>query len=79
MISGEVGLIKPEHAVFEHLLGRYKLNAIETAFVDDHPENIVGAKALGIEAILFRSADRCRRDLAAFLATAAANPVGQRP
>jgi putative hydrolase of the HAD superfamily len=69
VISGEVGLIKPEHAVFEHLLGRYKLNAIETAFVDDHPENIVGAKAVGLEAILFRSADQCRRDLAAFLAT----------
>jgi|SRR5450631_409965 putative hydrolase of the HAD superfamily len=69
VISGEVGLIKPEHAVFEHLLGRYKLNAIETVFVDDHPENIVGAKAVGIEAILFRSADQCRRDLTAFLAT----------
>jgi len=69
VISGEVGLIKPEHAVFEHLLARYKLNAIETAFVDDHPENIVGAKAVGLEAILFRSADQCRRDLAAFLAT----------
>jgi HAD superfamily hydrolase (TIGR01509 family) len=68
VISGEIGLVKPEHAAFEHLLGRYKLNAIETAFVDDHPPNIAGARAVGMEAILFRNADQCRRDLAAFLA-----------
>jgi putative hydrolase of the HAD superfamily len=67
VISGEVRMMKPSHLIFEHLLGQYNLIAGETAFVDDHPPNIAGARTVGIEAILFRDADQCRRDLAACL------------
>jgi putative hydrolase of the HAD superfamily len=64
VVSGEVRMMKPGRDVFEYLLRRYNLTATETAFVDDHPPNIAGAKAVGIEAVLFRNADQCRQDLA---------------
>jgi putative hydrolase of the HAD superfamily len=64
VVSGEARMMKPGRDVFEYLLRRYNLTATETAFVDDHPPNIAGAKAVGIEAVLFRNADQCRQDLA---------------
>jgi putative hydrolase of the HAD superfamily len=67
VVSGEVRMMKPGRDVFEYLLRRYSLTATETAFVDDHPPNIAGAKAVGIEAVLFRNVDQCRQDLAARL------------
>lgn len=67
VVSGEVRKMKPGQAVFEHLLGRYNLIPRETAFIDDHAPNIAGARTVGIEAILFRDAGQCRRDLAACL------------
>ena len=67
VISGEVGMMKPGRAVFEYLLTRYGLAAEVTAFVDDHPPNIEGAKAAGLKAILFRNAEQCARDLETWL------------
>jgi putative hydrolase of the HAD superfamily len=67
VVSGEVRMIKPGRDVFEYLLRRYNLTATETAFVDDYPPNVAGAKAVGIEAVLFRNADQCRQDIAARL------------
>lgn len=67
VVSGEVRMMKPTRAVFEHLLSQHRLQAEETLFIDDHPPNIAGAKAVGLEAILFRSADQCRRELAAYI------------
>ncbi len=72
VISGEVKLMKPEREVFEHLLTRYKLVAGETAFVDDHPPNVEGARAVGLHGIQFRSAELCAEELDAFLAGAVA-------
>ncbi len=59
VISGEIQLVKPERAIFEHLLDRYGLAAADTAFIDDHPANIAAAKALGLRAILFQDAQQC--------------------
>jgi putative hydrolase of the HAD superfamily len=67
VISGEVRMVKPELAVFEYLLTRYNLSAEETVFVDDHPPNLEGAKAVGLRTILFRNAEECARELEACL------------
>lgn len=63
VISGQVCLMKPEQEVFEYLLNRFGLSAAETAFVDDHPPNIEGARAVGLEAIHFESAEQCLQAL----------------
>ena len=63
VISGDVGMMKPERAIFEYLLTHYGLAAETTVFVDDHPPNIEGAKAAGLQTIHFRNAEQCARDL----------------
>lgn len=56
VISGEVKLVKPEPAIFEHLLNRYELAARDSVFVDDLPANIQAAQALGLHGVLFENA-----------------------
>ena len=63
VISGEVKMVKPDRAIFDYLLDRYRLKASQTAFVDDHPANIEAATALGLRAVWFRDAEQCRADL----------------
>jgi putative hydrolase of the HAD superfamily len=67
VVSGEVRMVKPERAIFKHLLLRYGIIAEETIFIDDHAPNIAGARDVGLETILFCDAAQCRRDLCARL------------
>ena len=57
VISGEVGLNKPEPEIFR--LGAERLGVVpeECVFVDDLRENCAGAEAVGMAAILHRGAD----------------------
>jgi putative hydrolase of the HAD superfamily len=48
VISGEVGMRKPEPGIYELLLGELKLPAEETVFVDDLKGNIDAAVEAGI-------------------------------
>ena len=65
VVSGRVKLIKPEPAIFRHLLATYGLAASDVFFVDDYEPNIVGARAVGIHAHHFRDAEGMRADLRA--------------
>jgi putative hydrolase of the HAD superfamily len=56
VISGEVGMRKPEPRIFEHALGRIGLAGAECVFVDDIEANIDAARALGIAGIHHRDA-----------------------
>ncbi len=57
VISGDVGLHKPQPEIF--LLGCEKvgLDPAECVFVDDLKENCAGAEAVGMTAVLHRGAD----------------------
>jgi putative hydrolase of the HAD superfamily len=48
VISGEVGLRKPDPAIFHHALGLLGLPPHECAFIDDIEHNIRAAEELGI-------------------------------
>ena len=63
VISGEIGLAKPDRAIFEHLCRRFNLDPSESTFIDDHPPNIRAARAFGFHAILFESPAQCAHDL----------------
>jgi 2-haloacid dehalogenase len=63
VISGDVGVGKPDPAIFRHFMARFGLQADEIAFVDDSPANVAAARGLGIEAIRFENAEQVRRDL----------------
>lgn len=64
-ISAEVGLIKPDPEIFEHMLGRLNVVANETIFIDDNPHNVAAAEALGIHGIIYKTEQALRKDLAA--------------
>jgi putative hydrolase of the HAD superfamily len=57
VISGEVGMHKPEPAIFELGAERVGLEARDCVFVDDLRENCVGAEAVGMTAVLHRGAE----------------------
>ena len=63
VISGEVGLVKPEPEIFHHIAERYGLLPAETVFIDDHLPNIESAGRLGFRTIHFADAAQCRREL----------------
>ncbi len=64
-VSGDVGLIKPDIAIYETHAKSFGLNPAATIFIDDSAPNVDGAKAAGWDAVLFTGADKLRADLAA--------------
>jgi HAD superfamily hydrolase (TIGR01509 family) len=60
IISGDVGLRKPNPMIFRLLLERSGVPAKQLLFVDDNPKNIVAAAALGIDSVLFSPAGDTR-------------------
>ena len=55
VISGDVGLRKPDPAIFRLTLERAGLEATESVFVDDHPGHLEAAAELGMTTVLHRS------------------------
>lgn len=60
VISGEIKLLKPDHAIFEHLVHRFGLEPKDTVFIDDHLPNIEGAGSFGLNTHHFTDPGRCR-------------------
>jgi len=65
VISGEVGVGKPDPRIFEALLTRFGLDAADAVFVDDSPANVAAAARLGFHALPFSSPDDFRAELVA--------------
>lgn len=57
VVSGQVGMLKPEAGIYELLLQRNGLSAAECLFIDNSAENVQGAAAVGMKAIRFTNAD----------------------
>ncbi|MFJ2667511.1 HAD family hydrolase [Nocardia fluminea] len=52
VISGEVGLRKPHAAIYELALGSLVVPADRVLFIDDAEPNVLGARAVGLQALL---------------------------
>jgi len=63
VISGEVGMRKPEPEIFELAVVRMGLPAGECVFVDDMAHNIVAARQAGLAGIVHQSFDQTAREL----------------
>jgi len=63
VISGEVGMRKPEPQIFELALGRMGLPAGECVFIDDIPQNISAAAEAGLVGIVHRTFDETASEL----------------
>lgn len=70
VVSGEVGLVKPDPRIFELALHRFGLDRDRCLFVDDTEYNVTAARAVGMRAERFTGSAALRRhpDVAAYLA-----------
>ena len=52
-VSGELRLLKPETAIYQHVLDDLGISGGDAVFVDNKAENVRGAQALGIAGHVF--------------------------
>lgn len=68
IVSAEVGLMKPDPAIYDLTLETIGFAAEESVFIDDMPENIQAARDAGMHGIVFQSPEQAIKDLDALLA-----------
>ncbi|MBV5263569.1 HAD family hydrolase [Pinisolibacter aquiterrae] len=64
VVSAHEKLVKPDPAIYRVLLERNRLDPATCLFVDDNPDNVLGARAVGMKAVAFTSPERFADDLA---------------
>jgi 2-haloacid dehalogenase len=65
LVSGEVGVIKPDSRIYRLLLDRFAIAPESAVYIDDNPRNAAAATALGLHGITFTDAAALRRELQA--------------
>ena len=65
LLSGEVGLAKPDREIFDELRARFGVDPPSTLFVDDSRPNVEAARALGFRTHHFRSPEALEAELLA--------------
>lgn len=63
VVSGEVGMIKPDPAIYQLTLERIGSKAEDCLFIDDNEENVDAARVFGMDAILFASPQQLAEEL----------------
>jgi epoxide hydrolase-like predicted phosphatase len=61
--SSEVGLRKPDRAIYELALDRLGVAASAAIFVDDQPIYVEGARSCGLHGVLFENLGQVRQSL----------------
>lgn len=67
IFSFEVGLAKPDPAIYRLILNRMQVQPAEAIFVDDFSENVSAANEVGIHAIQFKNHDQVLAEIQALL------------
>jgi putative hydrolase of the HAD superfamily len=67
VISGEVGMRKPDPAIFEHTIKELGIPAEKCVFVDDHPGHLKAAQDAGMVTVLHRTPSTTITELQALL------------
>jgi 2-haloacid dehalogenase len=63
VLSGAVGMVKPERGIFDLLLQKIGRPAHECLFIDDALANIQQADRMGFKTVLFKSPQQLRAEL----------------
>jgi putative hydrolase of the HAD superfamily len=63
--SYQLGIAKPDPAIYRYTLAQLDSKPEETLFIDDKLVNVEAAQALGIQAFLYTSVEQLRADLIA--------------
>ena len=64
VVSGEVGLAKPDPAIFHRLTSAFGIDPAEAVFIDDVSANVDAARTLGVHGIRFTTPAALRAELA---------------
>ena len=67
VISGAILLVKPEPAIYKHLVEQTGIVPAESVFIDDLLKNVIAARECGFQAIHFHDPESCRAELLAYL------------
>jgi 2-haloacid dehalogenase len=63
VVSGEVGMVKPDPRIYRLAIERCRLEPARTVFVDDLPANVEAARGEGLQGLHFTTPERLRHDL----------------
>jgi 2-haloacid dehalogenase len=63
IISGHVGMAKPNDAIFKMARDQFNVDPAATLFIDDGLKNVNAAKGVGFQAVLFETPEKLRQDL----------------
>jgi HAD superfamily hydrolase (TIGR01509 family) len=67
VISGKLLLLKPEPAIYKHLVDTTGIVPSESVFIDDLTRNVIAARESGLHAIQFTTPEACRAALRTYL------------
>ncbi len=65
VVSAHERLLKPDPAIYRILVERNGLDPAKCLFIDDIAANVLGARTIGMKAVIFTSPDRLAADLVA--------------
>jgi putative hydrolase of the HAD superfamily len=65
--SGDEGLVKPDAAAYQMVLDRLTVEAEEAVFIDDTLDHVLAARMLGLQGVLFTTAEELEAQLAELL------------
>lgn len=63
LFSAEIGLAKPDEAIYRWAVKQLGVDLDETIFVDDYLPNITAAAVLGIHALHFKNSQQAQHDI----------------
>lgn len=67
IFSYEVGMAKPDPAIYHFILDRMQVKPEEALFLDDFEANILAANQVGIRGVRFLNRDQAMKDILAIL------------
>lgn len=62
-ISSDLKMIKPDPAIFNHVLSEMGFKAEDSVMIDDNPRNIAAAKSVGMNGIVFVGRDALVKEI----------------
>lgn len=63
IISGIIGINKPDQRIFQYAMDSLNLKGTEILFIDDLPHNVEGANKAGLQALVFSNTQALAEDL----------------
>lgn len=67
VVSGDVGVVKPDEKIYRIMLDKLGCLASQTLMIDDNPKNIDGANKVGMNGLLFKDYETFIQEIKQYL------------